>query len=261
MISRILFFSLLLAASAEQANAQVKRKGVTPAQVVKPVPTANYNTRQLNGKWQEVKRVSSAQRTETAFSDTLLMSFVNGNAEVKDATSMRMTMRGTAEIEAPNALTVAGDVYTILSLDEKKLVVDDGEFIRELEKRKQFYYETVGKTKIERDSFSKPVLIDIEKIKKKWDVYARKAEPGVISDQMAIIKLIQVNTVEGKDSASGTVLFYTGSVSELLPCKIYIHEGSMQINTNKVNWTYFIYKADGSEFVFGEAGKILYFAK
>lgn len=261
MMVRIAFSFFLLSVSTMSLQAQVKRKGVTPAQVVKPVPAAVYTIKQLNGKWQEVKRIPSNQKQEIAFSDTLLMTFTNGNAEVKDATSMRMTMKGSAEIEAPNSLTVAGDAYNILSLDENKLVVDDGEFIRELEKRKQFYYETVGKIKVERDSFSKPALIDIEKIKGKRDVYARKAEPGTINDQMAIIKSINVISIEGKDSASGTVLFYTGTVSEMLPCRIYVHDGTLQIITSKTTWNYFTYKADGTEFVFGEAGKLLYFTR
>ena len=244
------------------ANAQkVKRKGVTINQPVKKGPVAKYSLGQLDGKWQEVKRISIKSKEPIDFSDSLLMNFYDGKVELKDATSMRMSMTGSAQIDAPNLLAVAGDIYSIRSLDKTKLVIDDGEFTRELQKKDQFYYETVGKIKIEKDSLSMPVAIDIKNVKGKWIVYSRQAAPGATSQQTALIKSLDITSISEDGIAFGQAVFYTSDITKVLPCQLITKGYEIKIVTDAYIWNFYTYKADGTEFVFGEKGKLVYYSK
>src|SRR6476661_1892849 len=114
-----LFFSVITLLTGIAGIAQKPiRKGMPPIQVAKPPErAAYYSVSQLNGKWQEVKRTSIRGKKPVDFSDTLLLQFDSNKVEIKDATSMRMTMRGDAFIEPPYNLIAAGDEYIIRSLD------------------------------------------------------------------------------------------------------------------------------------------------
>lgn len=264
MLLRSVLSLFFASATLLNANAQrVIRKGVTENRPANnnSKPVAKYSISQLNGKWQEVKRVSVDSNLAVSFSDSLLLDFKEGEVEVKDATSMRMTMRGEAQIEAPNSLVAAADVFKIRSLNEKTLVVDDGEFVRELQKKEHFYYETLGKLKVEQDSVSKPVSIDIKNLKGKWLVYARKAVPGATNDQTALIKSLEINSISDDGIAFGEATFYTKDITKVLPCQVVTKEGAIKIVTDQYIWNFYTYKADGVEFVFGETGKLVYFAK
>ena len=264
MFVKPLLIGLCLSATVLNSHAQkVKRKGVTqnqPSQSQKnPVPL--YTINQLDGKWQEVKRVSLDSNITIAFPDSLLMAFKEGKVELKDATSMRMTMKGEAQIEAPGSLVAAGDVYNIHSLSPAKLVVDDGEFLREFQKKDQFYYETLGKLKVEKDSIAEPVNIDIKNIKGKWLVYSRQAAPGATNDQTALIKSLEIISVSDDGIALGQAVFYTKDITKTLPCQVVTKDGAIKIVTDQYIWNFFVYKADTNEFVFGEKGKLVYYSK
>lgn len=259
---RILVCILVFCGATSNLHAQkVKRKGVTPKEITKKAPVALFTIRQLNGKWQEVKRFPANSKEAVAFSDTLLLQFKDGNVEIKDATSMRMSMKGEAQIDAPNILTVAGDEYSIQSLDKSKLVIKDGEFTRELQSKESFYYETVGKLKVEKDSFTRPVVINIHDIKGRWLIYSRQAVPGTVTDQTALIKSVNILTVADDGTGTGEVVFYTKDVSQSQACTFSVKDGNFQIICEKYTWNYYSYKADGNEFVFGEIGKLIYYAK
>ena len=251
----------ILVFSLNSTAQKVKRKGVTQNQESKKEPAAKYSLNQLNGKWQEVKRVPKGSKIPINFSDSLLMYFENGKAELKDATSMRITVKGDAEIEAPNSLVVAGDIYTIRSLDNATLIVDDGEFTRELQKKDQFYYETLGKIKVEKDSFSSPVNIDINNLKGKWLVYSRKAQPGATNEKTALIKSLNIISISEEGIAYGEIVFYISDVTKTSSCQLVTKDGVVKIVTDKDIWNFYAYKADGKEFVFGETGKLVYFSK
>ena len=252
---------IILSISLKSIAQKVKRKAVTQKQENKKEPVAKYYLYQLNGKWQEVKRIPRGSKRPVDFSDSLLMYFENGKAELRDATSMRVTVKGDAEIEAPCSLMVAGDIYTIRSLDNSTLIVDDGELIRELQKKEQFYYETLGKIKVEKDSFSSRVNIDINNLKGKWLVYSRKAQPGATNEQTALIKSLNIISIAEDGIAYGEIVFYIADVTKTSSCQLVTKDGVIKIVTDKDIWNFYAYKADGKEFVFGEIGKLVYYSK
>ena len=255
---------LILFIPATLSNAiaqQVKRKGVTVNQVKKKEPVAQYSLSQLEGKWQEVKRIPAGTKEPAAFTDTVLMNFYNGKVEVKYATSMTMGMKGPAQIDAPNSLVAAGDFYTIKSLDKTKLVIDDGEFTRELHKTALFYYETARKTEEKKDSLPAPVSIDINNLKGKWFVYARKAEPGAVTAETLLIKSLEIVSISEDGIAFGQVVLYSTDASKTFPCQVVTKDGLIKIITDKDSWSFYAYKADGKEFIFGETDKLVYYSK
>ncbi|MEP7165001.1 MAG: hypothetical protein ABI741_09905 [Ferruginibacter sp.] len=262
MYFKLFLLVLFIAGYSLNTTAQkVKRKGVTINQVKKKEPVALYTLSQLEGRWQEVKRIPAGSKEETGFTDTLLMKFYENKVELKDATSMRMAMNGVAQIDAPNSLTAAGDTYSIRSLDNSRLVIDDGEFTREMQKKDQFYFETVGKIKLEKDTFPHPESIDINKLKGKWLVYARKAEPGATNAQTQLIRSLDIVSISDDGIAFGQVVIYTSDISRSVPCQLVTKDGIVKIITDKDTWNFYAYKADGKEFVFGETGKLVYYSK
>lgn len=240
---------------------KVKRKGATATREQKNEPVSKYSINQLQGKWQEVKRISVKDNNTVDFTDSLLMIFTGSKVTLKDVTSMRMTMNGEAETAAPNTLIVAGDTYSILSLGTAKLVIKDDEFTRELEIRSQLQYESYGKVKIETDTLSNPVNIDIHILKGNWFIYAKKAEPGSVSDKTALIKSLNINSINDEGIAFGEVAFYVSGITRTAACQLVTQRGVLKIISDKESWTFTIYKADGKEFIFGEKGKLVYFSK
>ena len=240
---------------------KVKRKGETVKRQQKKDAVAKYELNQLEGKWQEIKRISSADKKTIDFTDSLLMIFQDNKVTLKDVTSMRMTMTGEAEIEAPNTLIAAGDSYIILSLDAKKLVIGNDEFTRELEKKEQLSFETFGKEKIDQDTLLNPVNIDIQVLKGNWFIYAKKAEPGSVSDKTSLIKSLKVISINDEGIAFGEVAFYISGITRSAACQFVTQRGVLKIIADKESWTFNIYKADGKEFIFGEKGKLVYFSK
>lgn len=258
-----LFLAILFMAgySLNTTAQRVKRKGVTENQGTKKTPVAKYDLSQLDGRWQEVKRIPAASKESTDFTDTLLMKFDNNKVEVRYTSGMLMAVRGYAQIDAPNSLAAAGDAYSIRSLDNDKLVIDDGEFTREMQKKDIFYYETVGKLKQQKDSIPGPVSIDINNLKGKWVVYARKAEPGYVTAETALIKSLEINSITEEGIAFGQVVLYSTDLSKTFSCQVVTKDGLVKIITEKDTWSFYAYKADGKEFIFGETGKLVYYSK
>ena len=240
---------------------KVKRKGETMGRAQKKDQPARYHISQLSGKWQEIKRESLSSKTSIDFSDSLVMIFRDNNVTIKDITSMRMTMNGEAEVEAPDMLIAAGDAYSILFLDSRKLIIKDDSLTRELEKRENLSYEQYGKDTIRKDSLSEPVITDMHTLKGNWFIYSRKAEPGTVTGNTALIKSLEVNTVNDDGIAFGKVLFYVSGITKSADCQLVTQQGMIKIITERDSWSFNIYKADGKEFIFGEKGKLLYFAK
>lgn len=246
------------------ADAQVvKRKGVEPVVINKKdkKQQALYSLEQLQGKWQEAKRMETGGKTGLAFTDSLQLVFNGKKVEVKDATSMKMGLKGEAQIESPNTLLVAADVFSILHLDKEKLILDDGEFVHELIKKEQFYSETVGKIIIEREIIIEPVDVDLKLLTGKWLVYRRQAEAGIRNEEQALIKSLDIKEILSDSKASGDIVFFTNDITITMPCTFIFSAGNMTIDTEKYTWTFYTYKADGNEFVFGEQGKFLYYTK
>ncbi|MEO6490745.1 MAG: hypothetical protein ABIO04_12450 [Ferruginibacter sp.] len=240
---------------------KVVRKGVKPIQVYKKDQVPKYTVGQLSGKWQEVLRTPVNNKAAIEFTDTLLMNFNKDKVELKDAISMRMSMTGKAQLEAPATLIAAGDIYTIRSLDKNYLVIDDGEFVKKLQKKEHFNYEAMGRLRVDKDSFKAPVLIDINNIKGRWMVYAKRAEPGTVKENVQLIRSIDIAHVIDGANATGTVYYYTTYNAESTPCKFIIKDGSIEIIAATNYWSLHTYKADGNEFVFGDIAGLLYYSK
>ena len=240
---------------------KVKRKGENVKHGQRNEQPARYQISQLNGKWQEVKRESVQSKTSVDFTDSLVMIFRDNSVTIKDITSMRMTMNGEAEIEAPDMLYAAGDEYNILFLDAQKLIIKNDSITRELEKRETLSYEQYGREIIRKDSITEPVLTDMHTLKGNWFIYNRKAEPGTVGGNTALLKSLEINTVRDDGVAFGKVQYYISGITKSADCQLVTQQGKIKIITERDLWTFSIYKADGKEFIFGEKGKLVYFAK
>ncbi len=240
---------------------KVKRKGEPVKRELKREEAARYQISQLNGKWQEIKRESVESKKSVDFTDSLVMIFRDNSVTIKDITSMRMTMNGEAEIETPDMLYAAGDEYRILFLDAQKLIIRDDSITRELEKRETLSYEQYGKDLIRKDSITEPVITDMHTLKGNWFIYNRKAEPGTVGGNTALLKSLEINTVNDDGIAFGKVQYYVSGITKSADCQLVTQQGKIKIITERDSWTFSIYKADGKEFIFGEKGKLVYFAK
>ena len=115
--------------------------------------------------------------------------------------------------------------------------------------------------KEQKDSLSAPVSIDINNLKGKWLVYARKAEPGYVTAETALIKSLEINSITEEGIAFGQVVLYSTDLSKTFSCQVVTKDGLIKIITEKDTWSFYAYKADGKEFIFGETGKLVYYAK
>ncbi len=98
-----------------------------------------YNIGQFNGKWQEVSRTDNSGNPAD-FTDTTYLHFID-TGRVITRNGITSNMKGDAVIEDPNTLLTAGDVYTILSLTDSMVVLDNQEgACTYLEKNKQFSF-------------------------------------------------------------------------------------------------------------------------
>ncbi len=262
---KIWLFPVILMGLLQPLSAQRKLtpKGAKPAvnnQPTKPLDPL-FRLEQFQGKWQEVNRMPIHSKDSVPFTDTLLMNFVNDKVEIKDAISMRVSMKGTAQVEAPNFLIAAGDEFTVKYADKNRLVLEDGEYVKVLEKRKQFYYETFGKETVQTDTINSPVEIDPKKLEGKWTVYRRQALAGSVTEEAVVIKSLEIFPGDTQGSATGEVAYYKTDITASSPCKVIFSNGSILVITETYTWEFSTYKADGKEFVFGEKDRLLYYAK
>ncbi len=130
---------------------RVKRKGTEPIDISKQKRSgANvkaFTMAQLVGKWQEIARDSKTNIT-ISFTDTIFLNFVDNNT-VFTKQGNETSMKGEAAIDgSTNELIAAADVYTIVSVTDSVLVLDNQEkILHTLKKTNQFLYETFDKRK------------------------------------------------------------------------------------------------------------------
>jgi hypothetical protein len=265
MKAKIVLVTLFLYLVQAEASAQQKivRKGTQTAGKPPQEKTMDplYRLEQFQGKWQEVKRTSLTTKEKIEFTDSLLLKFEGNKVEIKDVISMRISMKGTAQVEAPNFLVAAGDEFTVKYVDKYKLILDDGEHLKELEKKEQFNYESFGKQTVEKDTLNSPVAIDPKIAEGKWMVYRRQALAGSVNEEAVVIKSIEIFSSDTQGSSTGEVVFYQANITESLPCKIIFSAATILIITDKNNWEFSTYKLNEKEFVFGEKDRLMYYAK
>lgn len=248
-----------------QSNAQYKRRGETLQtrgnKISKP-KKPDYTIAQFKGKWQEFERRNRADSSIVSFNDSIQLNFID-TIKVMTRTSIMtsLTMDGEAEIGNDNLLTVAADEYTVKSLKDGELVLDDGEkFIHRLRKLDTFWYETLGKTSVKQTDYTTPIATTINNILGKWSVYRRKANPGVINDNVPLIKYLNINGKTSETTAVGDVTFYKGESSQQSNCTITLNGSEIKIVAGSNNWTLSTYQVDKDNFVFGNSS-LLYFSK
>jgi hypothetical protein len=246
---------------------RVKRKGTTPIDVTKNKGQANngktdFTMEQLVGKWQEIRRTYKNNSPDN-FTDTNFLNFTSPGKVTTRTGNNQASIVGEALIEQPgNTLLAAGDVYTILSITDSVMILDNQEyFIHTFKRTNEFWFETFGKLSVKQDVYKDPISIKITDVMGKWGIYKREAKPGAIHPPTNIIRYLKITEKTGENTAKGEVTFYQSEQSKVIPCTIKTTNAGIDITAGDFNWSLFIYKADGKELIFGETDVMVYFAK
>jgi hypothetical protein len=264
MTAKTVFLSFFLLSLILQADAQYRRRGETLQSPGNKTASkkASYSLAQLQGKWQEYQRKSRSDSTTVDFRDSIQLIFSDSNkVETRTSAITSMNLKGEADIDVDNTLTVAADQYTIKSLSSTQLVLDDNEqFVHILKKVDSFWYEKLGRLTVKKNDYSNPVKASIPGIIGKWAVYRRQAKPGSVDTDELLIKNLNITTKKDEHSATGTILFYQGDNSQQLPCLVTLHGSDIKIVAGQRVWNLSVYQSDTDNFVFGSEA-LLYFAK
>lgn len=244
--------------SAKSQVIKVQRKGVARLDVAKntPAKTSMYTLDQFNGKWQEVNRTDKKNSTVT-FKDTLFYNFSGENVFSRDG--VNMSLKGEAAIDPGNVLVAAADVFTIRSMNNHQVVLDDGEYLHTLVRKKDFWYETLPTNYVAPEKFIIPVSVNASALAGKWKVYRRDAKPGTENHRI-LMRILNITGIKDEHTATGELTFYQSEKLETLPCTISLSEERMRIATAKDSWTMNVYKADGKDLIFGNGG-LMYYCK
>lgn len=259
-----IFFSCSLFA---QGAYKVKRKGVRPIDMTKKGNGSNesdaaalYNISQVNGKWQEVRRMNSNSSLD--FTDTMQILVNNGRGFIKSDESMVMTMQGNASIEGSNTLAIAGDTYSIKKLNDRMLILADDDATHILKRVPYFAFENAGKDSIVLPRYEIKENVNLRNVSGKWQVYRRKAEPGFINGNTTLIKYLSISNYNEDGTATGEIVTYNGdNIMQTSPATISFSGNKLHISTDKGSWNYDVYRADDHEFIFGDANGVMNYAK
>ena len=260
-----LLLSFLFFFAAVSAQGRVGRKGVHPVVVGNGAaasgPAALFTIDQLNGKWQEHRRQNSSNSMES-FMDTMLIFVNNGRGYIKSDESMIMTMQGPASIEPPATLAIAGDTYTIKKLNDHTLILADDNDTHILKRVSFFAFEHEGKDSIVPARYEIRQSVDLKSLSGKWQVYKREAKPGFITENTTLIKSLTLSGFNDDGSAGGEIVTYNGNnITQASPCTVSFSGGKLNIKSNGGNMQYDVYRADETEFIFGDAGGVMNYAK
>lgn len=253
-----LVFLTVITLSAESQKMKVKRKGVTPLDVTKnpPANSSMYSLNQFTGKWQEVSR-TDLKNNAVGFKDTLFYNF-SSKGEVFSRDGVNMSLMGEALIDPGNVLVAAADVFTIRSMNNNQVVLDDGEYLHTLVRKNGFWYETLPTTAVMPERFITTVPVKASALAGKWKVYRRAAQPG--TTDRTLIRILNVQEIKNDNTATGEIMFYKTEKLETLPCTITLDGERMRISTEKNTWSVNVYKANGKELVFGD-DSLMYYCK
>lgn len=265
-VKNCLLLVLMVSMAFNSLAQKVIRKGMPPIDVSKDKSgrgkknKALYDIGQFNGKWQETYRIDNNQSL-VDFTDTIYLHFPDTGKVITRSGNVS-NMRGNAEIEAPNTLLAAGDVYTIVSLTDSVAVLDNQDgLIHTMKKVSSFQFENYGKLAVKQEEFSSPVPVVLQDVIGKWMVYRKVAKPGAINPPVNIITYLKIIDSTGENTANGEVTFYQTDKSIMLPCSVKVTNAGLDIASGEYNWQLFVYKADKKELVFGDVGVLLYYAK
>lgn len=261
LVKSLLSFAILIIItfSAQSQKAKVKRKGVSPLDVTKtPAPIkSRYMLEQFTGKWQEVSRTDKTN-SSISFKDTLFYNFLK-TGKVYSRDGVNMSLMGEAAIEPGNVLVAAADVFNIRSMNNNQVVLDDGDYLHTLVRKKEFWSETLPSNFIEAERFITPVSVSASALLGKWKIYRRDAKPGDKHNRI-LIRTLNVTKATGDNIATGELTFYSSEKLETLPCTITLNGEKIHIATSKDSWNMNVYKADGNNLVFGDTS-LMYYCK
>ena len=228
----------------------------------KKTQTFDFSLEQLQGRWQEDKRTDDAKK-DLPITDTIYLHFTNTNkGETRDGT--KTIMRGEAFIDEPgNILIAAADIYTIKSVTENELILqDDDGTVHSLVKKEIFWRETLGKNTITDPVLDTPLEPDLSQLDgSNWTIYRRRSKPGAISNESVLIRYIKSIKYTGNNTASAEMTFYSKDKTEVMPCTISVVNNQIKIKSGNNTWLLFIYKLEKEEWIFGDHKTLLYFAK
>lgn len=182
---------------------RVKRKGVDPIPL-KQNPPAKSHTQPptFSGKWQETLRKDKKGKV-VAFTDTLYVHFLQHDS-VAVRIGKSMTMKGLIQWEDP-VIALAGDDYQVLKKSDTQCTLDDGDYIRVLEKRAYFDVEDVERTQINPKTAYQPVALNAQYFPGKWSVYRTQSTPGQLSHKAEPLRALSVDSVISAGKWKGTV--------------------------------------------------------
>ncbi len=264
-----MFYKYLLSVAAlfficNNTDAQkVKRKGTTPIMVKskKEQMVTSFTLEQLTGKWQESGRKDRDANAFAEIQDTIYLNFYE-KGKVHTREGNKPDIKGEAYIDNDNTLTAAADYYTIKSISDSEMVLDDNDdFIHTFRKKDFFWFDNVGKDSVTFETYTSVVEIKIGDILGNWMVYKRKAAPGAVDAKAPIIRYLKITDKISDNAAKGQVTFYKEDVTQELPCNVTIYKTGIQVTAENYNWYLPVYKADGNELVFGNAELMLYYCK
>ena len=265
-IRKFIVLLLLVSVATTAYTQKVTRKGMPPIDVSKnktgrgKKKPSLYNVGQFNGKWQEISRTDNGG-TAVSFTDTIYLHFTD-TGKVTTRNGITSNMKGDAAIEDPNTLLAAGDVYSILSLVDSVVVLDDGEgFVHTLKKTNQFHFENYGKIPVKQDEYADPVPVSLSEVLGKWMVYRKQAKPGAINPPVNIIQYIKITDSTSENTANGEITFYQTDKSTQMSCVIKVTNAGLDIIAGEFTWSLFVYKLNKKEMVFGDAAVLLYYSK
>jgi hypothetical protein len=266
MLKHICFIVVFVLATEAAVAQKVTRKGMPPIDVSKDKTgrgkkkAALYDIGQFNGKWQETYRTDNSNNL-LDFTDTLYLHFPDtGRVTTRNGTTSNM--KGEAAIDGNNTLLAAADVYTIVSLSDSVVVLDNQEgLVHTLKRTSKFHFENYGKAAITQNEFNDPVSVSLQDVLGKWMVYRKLAKPGAINPPVNIITYLKITDSTGENTAKGEVTFYQTDKSIMQPCFIKVTNAGLDITAGEYNWQLFVYKADKKEMVFGDVAVLLYYAK
>ncbi|MCP9752956.1 hypothetical protein [Ferruginibacter sp. HRS2-29] len=261
-------FILTMAVFATTVSAQrVMRKGTRPQQLTPKgsdpdaVKTGKniFSLSQVQGKWQEAARRNLGSSEKLSYTDTLMIHISNDKAEVREG--MSMNMKGDAAVEEGDNLSVAADVYIIRKIENDQMLLDDGEYLRTMQKVQTYYLETVGKDSIKHAGYKLPQTVLTDNLYGKWIVYRREAKPGAINSQTELVKSITILKGNAGSASKGEIVIYSKDLSEKLDCFVTLKDDNMEVVTKNKSWNFKTYLADNNEFVFGQAEEVMNYSK
>ena len=241
----------------------VKRKGTTPIRRYSTAPAGkiNFTLSQVQGKWQEYKREDIYTHKKLAYTDTLMFSIVNNKAEVKEGTSMTMNMKGEASIEAGNSLAVAGDIYPIISIMGRQMIIKDDSVLKTMKQVKKFYLETVGKDSVNITENKTPRNILLTSIMGKWSVYKKEAKVDILNDNTPLVYSIALLKDSTENIATGEIVLVVNNIQKKFDAVYILNGSTIEVLTDNRRLIFNTYKATADEFIFGKPNEVLHYAK